>query len=506
MSYQVTPYVAPIKGLNYNIGGVLAADTDMTECRNVSIDRLLNVSKIAGYTTLGSNLPLTGSVMGFEEFFLTSGVEFLMAFTTTHFYYYDTTTSKWTDITDVLVSTGGLNNLFFSEIMNNILIMTNGKDAPKKWTGTGNIAALGGTPPIAKYVKKFKNYLVFGNTIETGTNYPQRVRWSDTGLPESWTPGAGSNAGYQDLTEGVDFITGLEILGDWLIVFKERSIYAAYLSGTPGQIFAFDIKVDGTGCSAGATISPVKNFLFFMSYDNIYSFDGLNIASIGDNIKDELFSIVNASAMGNSFSLVIESLDEYHLFIPTGSNTTPDTEFIYNYKLNSWTRAEKSSITRTGYYTSLTVTTWASAIGTWAEQTLRWNDRFLFSDAPVNLYGDVNGNVFQQDFSRTDLNGEAQDAYFDTKDFQMGNLERHKIWKRIDIYGSGTNVDVYYSINEGNAWTYVGNAVFSLYGYASVKLDFSVSSDRIRFRFRNPRKESFSIRNYSLYWNLGGRI
>ena len=505
MSYQVQPFPAPLKGLHYNLGGPLIEDMEMTQCSCVSIDSKQNIAKTFGYSPLGSNLPLDSMITGFEEVFLTSGIEYLIAQTLTKIYYYEVVSGNWIDVSGSFSFTGDFSNLFSNEIVNDFLVMTNGKDVMKKWVPTTSITTLGGTPPIAKYIKKFKNYLVAGNTIESGNQYPQRIRWSDTGLPESWTPGAGSNAGYQDLTEGVDFITGIDLLGDWIIVFKERSIYAGYLSGTPGEIFAFDMKVDGTGCAAGSTIGSVKNFLFFMGFDNIYSFDGLNINTIGDNVKDEIFSLLNPAAIGQSFALVIDNLDEYHLFIPTGTNTYCDTEFIYNYRLNSWTRALKN-VTRSGYYTKLTASTWDSAIGTWDAQTARWDDRTLLSDAPINVYGDFGGYVYQQDFSRNDLNGTPQDAFFDTKDFTMSVFDRQKNFCRLDVYGAGTSCDIYYSTDEGNTWNTIGTVYFSSYGYSLEKLDFRVQADRIRFRFANPRLETFAVRNYTLYWNSGGKL
>jgi len=56
---QITPILAPLKGLRYNAGGTLLDDLEMSGCRNIYIDKFSNLKKIEGYTAKGTNLPLS---------------------------------------------------------------------------------------------------------------------------------------------------------------------------------------------------------------------------------------------------------------------------------------------------------------------------------------------------------------------------------------------------------------------------------------------------------------
>jgi len=574
---QANLYI-PLKGLRYNLAGTLINDMELTDCRNIYIDKFSNLKKIEGYTAKGSNLPLNGAIMLLDQFYKTDGTEKLIAITTDDAYYYDVSANTWKYITHCYTTgtvsvtnssatvtgsgtswtgnvsagdkfgvgstdpneittwytiqsvdsdtqitlasnyqgptasgqsycirklyTGDEDNLFYAEIMTDLFIATNYVNPIKKWTGSGTMTDLGGNPPRAKFIRKYKDYLVLGYVFSGTTVYPQRVQWSDTGNPEEWSTG---NAGYQDLLEGVDWITGLEILGDRLIVFKERSIYSGYLVGT-SEIFNFDLKVSGIGTPAPASIGNVGDELIFLGWDNIYAFNGITIEDIGEPIKDELFSTMNSEKIGNCHALIIEELDEYHLFVPSVDSTYPDTEWVYNYIRKAWYRNSRKNITRAGYYQKQSSATWDTLSGTWDSQTARWDDRVYGALSPTNLLGDSSGYVYEWDYTVNDEAGVAIDGWFTTKDFTMNDFVRRKYWARLDVYGAGNSVVVDYSTDEGNTWTNLGTLTLT----AEMnwhKLDFRITSEKIRFRFRNNNSgETFKIRMLTLYWNWAGRI
>lgn len=60
-----------------------------------------------------------------------------------------------------------------------ILTFTNGKDVIRKYTGAGNDAALGGSPPLAKYLFFFGGYLLLLNVTTGGNHYGWRVQWCE---------------------------------------------------------------------------------------------------------------------------------------------------------------------------------------------------------------------------------------------------------------------------------------------------------------------------------------
>jgi len=650
-NYTVSPYIAPVKGLNYAIPGTLMKDTGMTDCRNVHIDRYNCVAKRSGYKTFGNNVPLDGIVLGMDQLYTTAGNNYLVAATSTNLYYYNTVTSMWenqtrgaaildtgeaawtasaevtstadatifaigskssknvigaafttglasyktftgvdasactqfhvmvystvatskgdlwlgvsetndmggtpvyfevpaltaatwTNVTatvdkdDAAIAFGDLNAIlsvglyvntdlgamtvyvddfravtkyagttsypWFMDIMDDDLLLTNYIDDIQLWDTVGTAAtALTTSPPKAKSMLKYKNYLVLGD-VNDGTHYPQRIQWCDTGDKTEWSTG---NAGYADLLEGVDWIVGLTILNDKLVVFKERSIYTGYLVDTT-DIFAFDLKISGLGAPSPGGIINLGDEIIFFGWDNIYAFNGLTVEAIGDEVKDEIFNIVNPAKIYDCHSQIIEELDEIHFFFAAGDGDYGTVVFIYNYLKKAWTRDTRSNITKLGFFEVQTTRTWDTISGTWDAQNYKWDDRSLLASAPTNLLGDSSGNVFEWDYTINAENSVNIDGYVDTKDFVMDQWDIQKYWMRLDFVIAGDTIDIYYSIDEGDTWVSIkaGHTLTPL--YATHKVDFRVSSEKIRFRFRNANAETFSLRMYTLYYTPGGR-
>lgn len=145
------------------------------------------------------------------------------------------------------------------------VIGTNGIDPAWKWTGVGNASLLGGTPPYGKYVAIWNNACWLACT----PTEPSTIFFSDLADPEVWT----TNNDYKFDAP----ITGVDQLGDKLVVFKENSI--GILSGGNNlELTKVDKYIDGIGCSSGYTIVHTRilgqEVLFFHSNDGWYAFDG----------------------------------------------------------------------------------------------------------------------------------------------------------------------------------------------------------------------------------------
>jgi hypothetical protein len=387
-------------------------------------------------------------------------------------------------------------------------IMTNGVDALKYWTGSSSITSLissypdGVTALLAKHVIEFKSHLLLLDVIEDGDRYPQRVRWSDTSDPEDFLNG---NASYQDLT-GVDWIKGaVKFKGDYISVFKEQSIWLGYATGE-SDIFQFDPKVVGRGCSAGKTIANLGDVIIYQGWDDIYVFDGMDYDSVGETIRDEVFATMNPSAIGKSFGVIFEEQKEYWLFVVDADDDYCDICWCYNYNIKTWTRHKTADyLTTHGYYEKQSSLTIGDLEGTIGQQTWRIGSRDTLSALPVTLLGDVNGYVYEYDTLTNNDNDTAIDAWFSTKDFnptQMG--ERFRI-NRIDVYYTGAGLDVSYSIDKGTTWTLIeslgANNDIETPSHLFLKLDCLLC----RLRFRNAESgEHFEFSRAGIFWNPSG--
>jgi hypothetical protein len=388
-------------------------------------------------------------------------------------------------------------------------ILTNGVDAIKYFTGTGSISSLVSTYPsgvtalLAKIVIEFKSHLLLMDVSEDGNRYPQRVRWSDTSDPEDFLNG---NASSQDLT-GTDWIKGaVKFRGDYLVIVKGKSVWLGYATGE-SDIFQFDLKDPKTGTPAGKTIAAIGEEVIFMGWDDIYSFDGITCDSIAENVRDEIFSDVNPSAIEKSFGVVIEELKEYWLFIVSASDDYPDIAWVFNYDIRKWTRHKFADfLTAYGYYTLQSSLTIGDLVGTIGEQNWRIGSRATLASAPVTLFGDTGGYVYQYDNLTNNDNGTAINAWFSTKDFNPTAMQGRFGINRIDVYYIGQGLDVSYSVDKGKTWTLIKSLGVSNDLETPNSLYLKLDCLMCRLRFRNAESgEHFEFSRANIFWRPTGR-
>ena len=420
------------------------------------------------------------------------------------------------------------------ETMLDLLIWTNGTDPIQKWDGSAAVQNLGGSPPLAQYIKSFKDYLILASTVESTVAYPQRIRWSDTGAPEVWNSG---NAGFNSLAEGPDFITGMEILrDDYLVIYKENSIYVA-VNTTNINVFDISLRVVGIGLIAprtlqAVTIAGLGDVHVFLGADNVYAYSGATSpVPIADSIQRQMLSLINPAEVTRAFSAYIKEDNEYWLFFPSTTSTYVNQAWVFNTKTKAWLKASFADfLTCVGDYVTQSNITWDTWPGTWDDQTGIWDDRRFNALSPIKLFGDKDGYVYKNDFSLNE-DGEAINGYFDTKDFvgdlaltsQIDVLQREvsgasttgsplfnimKEFVQMDVYAKGGTLAVYYSTDEGLNWIPVLPVLtLSSTEYTRNKIDLRVNCEKIRFRFQNNTiSETFSFRNYTLYFIPRGRI
>lgn len=122
---------------------------------------------------------------------------------------------------------------------NDLLWCMNGSDNPKKIDTSAAVADWANTPPNGTMLRMWKNRMCIAGT----TAFPQRLYYSDIGNPES--PAATYGTNFIDIKttdDDLDPITWLEVIGDYLIVFKKQSVWQIFDSnsfanqrlGTPG--------------------------------------------------------------------------------------------------------------------------------------------------------------------------------------------------------------------------------------------------------------------------------
>ena len=210
-------------------------------------------------------------------------------------------TSTLSEITGSVSITSGQDNFWTFAVFQDILIAA-GKDAPWKWTGSGNVAALGGSPPTGKYVVTKWNYL-FLSGISTDLGL---VRYADLNTLETWTGGNEIRV----RTYGDDYVTGLVSYGDLVLALGVNSIQKIVYTGDASAPFTTDILLQGVGCPHQRSFVNVDDRGYFIDQhlrvrriapsDRIIAFNvpDLSTAKIPNTLKNlslsRRFTIVGA--------------------------------------------------------------------------------------------------------------------------------------------------------------------------------------------------------------------
>lgn len=167
-------------------------------------------------------------------------------------------------------------------LFGDIVIATNGVDVPQRFQldVDANFSALGGSPPVAKFVGVIRDFVVLlchASAFDTLT-------WSALGDCEDWTASATTLSDANTMQEGGS-IMGF-VGGEYGTVFQERAVSRMSFEGPP-TAFRFDKISNSMGCRAERSIASYENLIFFMSNDGMKMIrGGSEISDIGSGKWD----------------------------------------------------------------------------------------------------------------------------------------------------------------------------------------------------------------------------
>jgi hypothetical protein len=500
--------------LGSGAGTTYAAATTAHPSNVLAVESNSNVMKIevpgsviATTTTIGSSSWAAATTAYSSEPTIMAGREFISAGTKYNVRIgldkierYNTGTGTWVNITGTDL-TGTLEDNHNTAVPllngNEVLCITNGVDAIKKWTGTGNVENLGGTPPVAKYIQEYKTYLVCAN-IAGGVDVSQRVQWCDTADPETWNSG---NAGAVDLVEDGEEITGLNIFGDYLTVHKKSSIYVGALVSS-SSIFQFARKSTGSGTVANNSIQNLPTgHQIFLADDGIRLFNGISSPLIESKINDEIRDELNSEYSYTAWSVIKKDKDEVWIGMPIGSQTQGETVYKYNYVTGILYKDERIGANAAWNASTAISQSWNDFTTSWDDDTTSWNERTLNTGSSLTNIGFSSGRVFYVDGGSSNDGALAINAYFITKDFQDSQQVISR-WKGMELWAKGGSVNVEYSTDGGNTWREVSNSPVTLTAEFPdfdnpTMLFFDVVASKIRFKFINDKaSESLTIKQF----------
>lgn len=209
---------------------------------------------------------------------------------------------------------------YYFEVAEDIVYYVNGVDAPRKWNFTTD-SANPGTTTVSKNIILHKDQVFYLDA----TN-PTRIFFSDKTAFETFTS---TNFLYVPSPKSPDIVTGWAVLNDNLYIFTDGTKWALY--GSDLSSFTLRRSSGLKGTPSQNTIATTRNYIFFLSDDGVYQFDGSTDRLISAQITDKIRSIVNH----DDALLTVWKNKLYLFYTPSGSSANSKC-LVYNLDYESW--------------------------------------------------------------------------------------------------------------------------------------------------------------------------
>lgn len=186
----------------------------------------------------------------------------------------------------------------------------------------------------ARFVKMYNNYLFWANVVVAGTTFKTRIYWSNIRDTTSVAGDAWIEVGLNDGQE----ITGMRVLADRLVIYKDRSIYNVYFTGDADIPFIMPgggKSTSNVGCIAPWSIQEIENSHIFLAPDGLYLYDGSGSTKISYRVSNTLADF-NDDYFPNSVSGVYKVKNKYMLSFCSASGSTANRVLVWDYYNNAF--------------------------------------------------------------------------------------------------------------------------------------------------------------------------
>ena len=407
-------------------------DNQSPLCYNIDLDQHGKISKRRGSKYLFSTAK-AAAITWMEQFRNADGTTKLVYTTGTDLRACDVDGTSDASIVGALTLTTGQNYLFDSVYCTisggPAIVGTNDQDAVWYWTGSGNAAVLStvtAMPTKAKCVEWFENYLILANIVDrtSGSRYTNYFTWSAINAPTDWSTSASN---FIRIGSATDPIVAIQKFQNKIEVLKEHSIWLVTYSASLG--FVPELINPDIGCAARNTVAIADDKLFFLSHDGVYAYQGNlgadeeAVMKISNQLEAESWETNwHTARKDKACAAYYRTRNQYRIFIAEGATQEAAdqnrTYYAYHTHLGSWTKGG-------------TTANCAAIVQDGSRQRL--------------YVGDYSGQINRLDYFDTDDgayvdndNGTAIDAYWYTKDYDMGMPGRDKGWHKAKVTMSST--------------------------------------------------------------------
>ncbi len=348
MSYQQFPILGPFGGFQDNLPKPHTPANSFDEITNwfCRKGRFHTRCRLNGYSSAPDGA-IIRKMITFQD--VVNGYHTLVLTTKTP--YALTAGPVWNTLTlpSPLTDLSGTNLPYGVVSTNKRVFFSNGSVPILYADGEASVKVAGDVPGAARFLATNSFHLVAAYTTEPapgGTlsvEYPNRVRWSASGDPTDWTS---FSAGFEDLLEVSDSITGLATLGVRTFIFRTNGITVMTPTDNALAPFRFDnyaIAEQGIGNKYPYSLASYNDSAAFISDSEIYKISPNDFTPIGSKAKKSIFADLKLASgdvvSGYAVGQIGKGLDflSYWLDIP-GVST-----WIYSFDDDAWTKFASAS-------------------------------------------------------------------------------------------------------------------------------------------------------------------
>ena len=478
-THKLFPIHMPTLGIYNNMPSTELSPRCLINCSNMEIEKGVLAQRY-GYPTYGTTTALIGTPYLFFPFTTFAGVTTLYLVTSNGIYYLNVAAWAATVAVTDFITTYRYPSA--CTIQDKALIASSEKGLYDAVTGA--LVAGDWTSYCPRVILPYKFRLLGFGEYKAGIVTPIRIRYSAIGVYNTT-----SAAYFIDWTDGDGVeIRGAIPLGPYIAVFKDKSAgLMDYIGGS--SIFSLTIQLPSTGLLAQRAVVNVGGRLFFMSHDNIYSWDGGREAvPVGDPIKDLWLAdlaISTTDLTQASFAMYVAHKKQVYFFYLIGTTASYVTKyFMYDIEQKSW---------------------WKGQLG----DAIICADH-IYYDGYKALLGIKTPIPVQFDYSTKQDNGKAITSFIESPDFVISEEEyimRRKRYYAFNFDMKGDAVDTVqfqHSVDEGTTFLpAVASNLTITAAYDKVKKDlkFVDRKARIKLTHSTDNKRWF-LRFYGIDYTL----
>jgi hypothetical protein len=395
---------------------------------------------------------------------------------------------------------------------------TQGTDPPVFWGGS-NVTATRFDPGFTcRVLRLHKNMLLYGNLLESGQSKPSSIRNSNVANPQDVTTGLASEF---IATDAIDGLLEMTPIGDMMTAYHERSINLLQFVGLP-FIFVIRTAVPGIGPVGPNAIADFGDYHEFLAADSAYEVNGIGIEEVGSQVFHEVLRRMSPDRILRVHTHIDEESGDSHWIVPQISDGAadetagPKIAYTEHYLENASLHGQAGFVpmtirdlpaTATGYFERSTTLTFGDLVVEWQNVNFKWNDRWLETTYPLNLFGTEDGYIYVLGLATDQVVGAstatAVNSFARFRRWPVIDGDRKGLIRRITPYAlerPGAVVDLTVSIYGADA----ANRSSALLDSQDFALDYSGNRFKSFRKMTRYTEVQFSTNALGGYFELAG--